>query len=107
MGLIDAIVPLTLAAVPIVLLSAWFVGRGDRGLESLTAGSSAGGWWRSTMPLPHGVQEAVEVHWHFADREPLPGAPAEPPEDAQPAIEPGTAGVEVARTRLRPHTRIR
>jgi hypothetical protein len=105
---IAAIAWLGLAAVPIALLGGWLAGRGDRGLGSLTGAATGDAWWRSTMPWPHGVQESVDVHWHFADREPAASAVTpEPPPEPGPDIEPAAGDVTIDRTRLQPHIRVR
>ena len=45
------------------------------GWERSSADPAATGWWQSTMPWPHGVQEDDDFKWNFGDRDqPIAGA---------------------------------
>ena len=70
MDAISAIVLLALVAMPIALLSGWFVDGGYGGLGSVVNRGDTGSWWRSTMPWPEGVQEDDELAWHVHEPEP-------------------------------------
>jgi hypothetical protein len=63
MVLVSAIVMLSVVAIPLAVVAAWFVDRGHGGLGSLVGGTDSESWWRSTMPLPQGVQEEDGVTW--------------------------------------------
>jgi hypothetical protein len=102
MEIISTILILGLAVAPIALIAGWLAGRGHRGLGVLVSGPAGDGWWRTAMPLPHGVQEDDDFKWNFGDRD-QPIAASEPCVTAAEATE----TVEPARTRLRPRTRIR
>ena len=100
MEIISTILVLGLAVAPIALVAGWLAGRGHRGLGALVGGPAGDGWWRTAMPLPHGVQEDDDFKWNFGDREPTAGA--EPPGPAAEAAD----EVELART-MHPRIRIR
>jgi hypothetical protein len=102
MEIISTIILLGLAAAPIALVGGWLAGRGHGRLGILVSGPAGDGWWRTTMPWPHGVQEDDDFKWNFGDRD-QPIAASEPD---GPAAE-VTERVEPARTRVRPRTRIR
>jgi hypothetical protein len=65
MDMIFMIVWLSLAAVPLAVLSAWLVGAGNRPLASLMLGRDE--WRRSQTAWPIGVQEDDDVSWRFHD----------------------------------------
>ena len=69
MNLISALLLLGVAAAPLAVLGAWLAGRRDPRQGSLVQVGGSDGWWRQTMPWPHGVQEDDEVHWNFGSRE--------------------------------------
>jgi hypothetical protein len=100
MEIISTILVLAAAAAPIALVGGWLAGRGHGRLGALVSGPAGGGWWQTTMPLPHGVQEDDDFKWNFGDREPI-AEPEPPGPEAEAADE-----VEVART-LHPRVRIR
>jgi hypothetical protein len=87
MDVISMIVWLSLAAVPLAVLSAWLVGAGNRPLASLMLGRDE--WRRSQTAWPIGVQEDDAVSWRFRD-------PGQPNSDSAPQTE-----------RLRPTVRVR
>ncbi len=68
MDLATAVVLLGVAAAPLALLGGWLASR-DRAVAT-PLGTTSEGWWRQTMPWPHGVQEDDAVQWHFADAPP-------------------------------------
>jgi hypothetical protein len=80
MDLIFALALLSLAAMPLALLSGWFDRRESRPLGALVNGRDAESWWRSTMPWPRGVQEEDDVTWSFRDRQP-PGPRPDGPDE--------------------------
>jgi hypothetical protein len=65
MNMISALLLVALAAAPLAVLGAWIAGRREPRLGSLVQVGGREGWWRQTMPWPHGVQEDDEVHWNF------------------------------------------
>jgi hypothetical protein len=87
MDMISVIVWLSLAAVPLAVLSAWLAGTGNRPLASLMLGRDE--WRRSQTAWPIGVQEDDDVSWRFGD-------PAQPNAESEPKTE-----------RLRPTLRVR
>jgi hypothetical protein len=87
MDMISMIVWLSLAAVPLAVLSAWLVGTGNRPLASLMLGRDE--WRRSQTAWPIGVQEDDDVSWRFRD-------PGQPNVESEPETE-----------RLRPTLRVR
>jgi len=99
MDAITAIVLLALVAVPIAVLSGWWVDAGCGGLGSVVNRGDRGAWWRSAMPLPQGVQEDDELAWHVRGSEGTAGdaAAAEAERDA----------FELAPARPRPHVGLR
>jgi hypothetical protein len=73
MDMISVIVWLSLAAVPLAVLSGWLAGAGNLPLAPLVLGRDA--WRRSATAWPHGVQEDNEVTWRFVKAN-RPGAEA-------------------------------
>ena len=103
MEIILTVLLLGFAAAPIALVGGWLAGRGHGRLGALVSGPGGDGWWQSTMPWPHGVQEDDDFKWNFGDRtDPIAGA--DPPGTA---VAEATDEVELTRTRLHPRTRIR
>jgi hypothetical protein len=76
-NLLYALVLLVVAVAPLAVLGAWFAGRRDPRAGSLVQVGGAEGWWRQTLPWPHGVQEDDEVHWNFGPAEPPNGGRSE------------------------------
>ena len=95
MEMISVIVWLSLAAVPLAVLSGWLAGVGNRPLTALVLGRDA--WRRSETAWPHGVQEEDEVSWRFgeAGSPPIGSGESDPP----------SAPLEVER--VRPTLRVR
>jgi hypothetical protein len=98
MDVISVIAWLSIAAIPIAVLSGWLAGAGNRPLTALVMGRD--GWRRSETAWPHGVQEDDEVTWQFTKvgRKLDEARPTDPPDRPAPALE-----VE----RVRPTLRIR
>ncbi len=94
MNLITALLLLGAAAAPLAVLGGWLAGRRDPHLGTLVRVGGSDGWWRQTMPWPHGVQEDDDVHWNFG--------PADEPGADEPAH-----GLTVDPIRLRPGVRSR
>ena len=94
MEIILTVLLLGFAAAPIALVGGWLAGRGHGRLGALVSGGGGEGWWQSTMPWPHGVQEDDDFKWNFGDR-------------TDPIAGPADDEVELTRTRLHPRTRIR
>jgi hypothetical protein len=90
MDLATSVVLLGVAAAPLALLGGWLASR-DRAV-STPLGTTADGWWRQTLPWPHGVQEDDDVQWHFAD-------------ETTPSLSADDAGDPVTTVRLRPTVR--
>jgi hypothetical protein len=99
MNLILALALLSLAAAPLALLLGWLDRRGSRQLGSLVNRGDSEGWWRATMPWPHGVQEEDEVTWSFRGSQQPTVARKGPPDEAD--------EVRIEPTQLRPQVRRR
>jgi hypothetical protein len=95
MDMIWMIVWLSLAAVPLAVLSGWLVGPGSRPLATLMLGRDA--WRRAEAAWPVGVQEDDDVSWHFGSAGKAPGSSGAP---GPPSIKPETE-------RIRPTLRVR
>lgn len=106
MELIPTILLLALAAAPIALVGGWLAARGHGRLGTLVSGPAGTGWWQTTMPWPHGVQEDDDFKWNFGDRD-EPIAESDRPDRPGPAAGETTGVVEPPRTPLRPRIRIR
>ena len=78
MNLIAALLLLAAAAAPLAVLGAWLAARRDPRVGSLVQVGGTDGWWRQTMPWPHGVQEDDDVRWNFGP----PGQPDDERPDA-------------------------
>jgi hypothetical protein len=76
--LILALALLALAVAPLALLSGWLAGRGSRPLGALVNSGGNEGWWRSTMPWPHGVQEEDDLPWSAQPRPEQTGPSSQP-----------------------------
>ena len=67
MDAISSIVLVSLAAVPVAVLAAWFAGPRHSGLGSFVNRGDSDSWWRATMPWPQGVQEQDGVRWRIQE----------------------------------------
>ena len=103
MELIPTILLLGVAATPIALAGGWLAGRGHGRLGTLVSGPSASGWWQTTMPWPHGVQEDDDFKWNFGDRD----KPIVESTSQTPAAGAAVGTVEPPRTPQQPRPRIR
>ena len=103
MELILTILLLAFAAAPIALVGGWLAGRGHGRLGALVSGPSGSGWWQTTMPWPHGVQEDDDFKWNFGDRD----KPIVESIGREPAAGHPMGIVEPPRTPQQPRTRIR
>jgi hypothetical protein len=76
MDAISAVVFLAAVAAPIAVVSGWFVRTGFEGFGSVVNRGDKDTWWRSSMPWPHGVQEADGPRWQLGslDRSQDPSA---------------------------------
>jgi hypothetical protein len=93
--MISVIAWLSLAALPLAVLSGWLAGSGNRPLTALVVGRE--GWRRAETAWPHGVQEDDDVKWQFGGGGQETGGTAPP--DAPSA----QLGIE----RVRPTLRVR
>jgi hypothetical protein len=97
MEMISVIAWVSLAALPLAVLSGWLAGSGNRPLTALVLGRD--GWRRAETAWPHGVQEDDDVTWKFGQGGQEAGGTAPP--DAPSA----QLGVERVRSTLRVRSR--
>jgi hypothetical protein len=102
MNLVLALVLLSLAATPLALLLGWLDRRGSLQLGSLVNRGDSEGWWRATMPWPHGVQEDDEVTWSFRGSQQPTGTTQAGSDEVDEADE-----IRIEPTQLRPQVRRR